>query len=1470
MPNDEKRNQGERTGDREGDRSPLASKNISNSSPKELVDDFRHEMHVIEEQLRRLGSQEGELPESSRRKIAELSARLESLQSKAREYPGIAQALDLEVREAVGPRETVSLVEEREREFLTVRPEDREREILPMLRSDWPRGTRREEDGTRLVELETLGKVRMRLLSEAQDPVPVMPFQIVAQIGEEEDPVVLRNGYTDAYGYASVSLKNVKVDRVRELYVKVGPSASVDDEHVWRRFDILESQLKSHRDLGLVHTLEIPEAIREGRPTLPPENAESGTIEEPDAADARNSPQSFGLNEEHVDDNCCLRPQKRFPFRQYFFRQVVRVEPPSLIVGTAGASSSGVRNAVLPQRVPIGGPVPYGEESRSDYAIRGGNPLLGYVNLYSQTWYPAGRGLGELIYSLALAPCEEVNLAFIDWVRSQRDTRSELRTESERFQHELHHDRSINEVVDAVLAESQSGSSSAGGGGTSLDLGIFSIGGGGGKTTSQASGRRDIQASTVQNISDQVVQRSSALRSQRATVVTTSVQRESERIHTRTVHNHNRNHAMTVEYFQVVSHYTVKTELLEERPVLLIPYEIDPDIFDKIPRFEKFVLAPDRPITRFLDRNRSVLQAMVPHRFGPAFESLSRLLHCGDVYSIEKPYATFSRWRIALDQAWRPGIDLSIETTDGQSHPLRKVGRGGAGGALEFTSDPVRSDRIAALHVSFDPVESTHSAARRFGGALGGVFDTLNDLLQQSLKHVVKGCEIQVRTDQSRFVPDPQSFRLIADLGQGVTLSDSNPSTDLPLSPPSVSFDGYRGREHKDYCRLKELIAFIQANPMRFMRAIWYHEDPDRRAIRLDRFSFQGDPLFDQIVNRPVGVVGNYVAFPLLEGHRLVPLEEPNYTVDERIITLPTRGVFAEVFLSCCNATEKRDIERTIDPENACQRRAPEITGIQPGSRRDRPDLSPSSFPAPMVNVQAAPGLPDPRGLLSTLGVLGTPNIFRDLTRGAELLQFVNNATKEAFTSTRAHRAAMDKLAGQVLGALLGVPVPGGEGGAASSGTTGITSSTGQDSGVGSQLVSALSGESLRGARPADVYDELQNIQHARERGLLDGDGAREATQNLLAATPAVLAAELGGKDESWYRAQQDTIQILNARLSGEWSLDAKMAWVRLQKYGRIYFKDEPVINLDRTPVPPWVDEADFVASAQADYQAQHDALSASEISDGYSRKAEQILGDMSKSIDAEYFVVHDTADMVDRGPQGTSLQVPDSKAQGIHLWIGKKNLYLQRDWHEAGDGTKIEKSLNHCFLHCELTRAAEAADLETAEQGRQAGTYYTDRQYEDLCNAYVAASLRAGRLLTVTAHRELDRAIKDGHSDPVAFDFERLYELIRTKLQIPGTTGLGITSKRAETANQGEQINAFVRFVDGEVWASDQYGKVRTWYTKRSDDPEHEIKVKNADGKEVGTWYNGSRAVHCGGKGSVVGQYDYDPYAGSSSFQTI
>jgi hypothetical protein len=97
-------------------------------------------------------------------------------------------------------------------------------------------------------------------------------------------------------------------------------------------------------------------------------------------------------------------------------------------------------------------------------------------------------------------------------------------------------------------------------------------------------------------------------------------------------------------------------------------------------------------------------------------------------------------------------------------------------------------------------------------------------------------------------------------------------------------------------------------------------------------------------------------------------------------ISVPTRGVYAEAVMGQCDACEKKDDTRfwrweesplpdepaPIEPISTDSRQAPEGDG------------KPTPLPQPIVNIQNAPGLPDPLGLSQAMQILSRSDIFRD------------------------------------------------------------------------------------------------------------------------------------------------------------------------------------------------------------------------------------------------------------------------------------------------------------------------------------------------------------------------------------------------------------------------------------------------------------------------------------------------------------
>jgi hypothetical protein len=160
-----------------------------------------------------------------------------------------------------------------------------------------------------------------------------------------------------------------------------------------------------------------------------------------------------------------------------------------------------------------------------------------------------------------------------------------------------------------------------------------------------------------------------------------------------------------------------------------------------------------------------------------------------------------------------------------------------------------------------------------------------------------------------------------------------------------------------------------------------------------------------------------------------------------------------------------------------------------------------------------------------------------------------------------------------------------------------------------------------------------------------------------------------------------------------------------------------------------------------------------------------------------EYFVVHSTAGVL------SDSAIKDYRSKGYR---GKAHLYVMKSggYHEVWPfserkvwATKIERNkpfLVGKMLHIELNYKADEAP--------------TRNQYETLADLYVEAVETYGPL-KIVPHREVDRGLHDGHSDPTNFDFDFLYRLIQSRIGRYFQVGIdGITQARYEIPNQADQ----------------------------------------------------------------------------------
>ena len=211
----------------------------------------------------------------------------------------------------------------------------------------------------------------------------------------------------------------------------------------------------------------------------------------------------------------------------------------------------------------------------------------GHLLHFKQVWHADGYSLGDLLYSLPLAPGQKKLISVVDWERRERADRGEETSSREGLFTSVSRDRDLGEVVTGALTESVRGGSrntttgvgvgtGAAGNGSyqAFNFGaLLGVSGGYGDSESsawQASGRA-AATSSLQTLRDNTLQSASAVRGLRSTVVQTVSQGESTRVTTEVVANHNHCHAMTVQYFEVLRHLKVVHRLADVRECLFVP-----------------------------------------------------------------------------------------------------------------------------------------------------------------------------------------------------------------------------------------------------------------------------------------------------------------------------------------------------------------------------------------------------------------------------------------------------------------------------------------------------------------------------------------------------------------------------------------------------------------------------------------------------------------------------------------------------------------------------------------------------------------------------------------------------------------------------------------------------------------------------------------------------------------------------------
>ena len=208
----------------------------------------------------------------------------------------------------------------------------------------------------------------------------------------------------------------------------------------------------------------------------------------------------------------------------------------------------------------------------------------GHILHYKVEFRADGYSLGDLLYSLPLAPGQKKQIVVFDSVHSLQGAETQAISQRESLVADIANERGILDEIGGNINETLRGSSSASTGGVSAGLGVgaqmgmfggaLGVAGGYANATSSASqnSSRSISQSFGEKLRQAITQRAESYRQLNTSIVTTVQQGQRYSATTEVVANHNHCHALTMMYFEVLRHYAIFQKLANVEECVFVPF----------------------------------------------------------------------------------------------------------------------------------------------------------------------------------------------------------------------------------------------------------------------------------------------------------------------------------------------------------------------------------------------------------------------------------------------------------------------------------------------------------------------------------------------------------------------------------------------------------------------------------------------------------------------------------------------------------------------------------------------------------------------------------------------------------------------------------------------------------------------------------------------------------------------------------
>jgi len=555
----------------------------------------------------------------------------------------------------------------------------------------------------------------------------------------------------------------------------------------------------------------------------------------------------------------------------------------------------------------------------------------GHLLHFKSEWIADGYSLGDLLYSLPLAPGQKKQLVVFDWERRESAANSQSVEVEENLSNSLTRDRDILEIAKGSVSETLRGSSRASTGGASGAVGgvlgglVFGVSGGYSTASSRASqdSFRQVSSSDQQRLSDRLVQSANAVRNMRSTVIQTVAQGERFEVSAESVANYNHCHALTIQYYEVLRHFKIRQRFAEARECLFVPLLMSAFDLKKTLRWRESLSAGllDQRLRIGFDAGDRVSHEWKDSNFpSGTYASEPILTAAGELkirLSLQRPLDEI----VEVDDTDRPPVFAGIGNFPPVWHK-KKVGRiivanwskleKVVGNPAEFYENYLQNvpDKDAVFHqmlgermtrqfvdsllftlqdeaglsIGSVPVDASVSSRYARNGLLSVTlritgptnlprdrFHYLRISIDPAKDILSEGSFATVQAGSMRYRTRHFTYALFSYL----RLNDDLTATDGVALYTGPTADELKDPRREDLVVVNKLIAHLNDNLEHYHKQIWMGMSDQRRFMLLDGIFLngkgEGRSVASLVQNELLTIVGNSLVFPVAPGLNLNP-----------------------------------------------------------------------------------------------------------------------------------------------------------------------------------------------------------------------------------------------------------------------------------------------------------------------------------------------------------------------------------------------------------------------------------------------------------------------------------------------------------------------------------------------------------------------------------------------------------------------